>query len=304
MTGLNRREFLCRAAGALATTRLAQDFGTVAAPTWPHSETIRTLGDTGLQCSYLGIGMGIRGSGPGITELNMKLTGEQYVALLEYAYAQGITYFDLADRYGSHHFMRLALRRSVPRDRVLLLSKVWSREAAAVAQDLERMRTELDTDCIDVVLIHCLREGEEDWPETLKPAMDVLSDAKARGHIKAHGVSCHILPALERAAEEPWCDVVLARINPFGVNMDGPVETIVPLLKKMHAAGTGVLGMKLLGEGHAEVVSRMEESLRFAAGLGVLDALTIGFMNSGELDEVKALIDAVAAEAPDHPAPA
>jgi len=284
MFPMKRRDFLQYAAGALGAAAIMNSAHADA----PRATEVRTLGKTGLRCSYLGVGTGIRGSGPGITDLTMKLSGEQYVALLEYAYAQGITYFDLADRYGSHHFMRLAMRRSIPRDKVMLLSKVWSRDAETVKHDLERMRAELDTDCIDIVLMHCLRQGEENWPETLKPAMDVLADAKARGHIKAHGVSCHILPALERVADEPWCDAVLARINPFGIHMDGPVETIVPILQRIHDEGKAVIGMKLLGEGNEQAVSRMDESFAFVAGLGSVDAVTVGFMSPDQLDEVLA----------------
>ncbi len=133
--------------------------------------------------------------------------------------------------------------------------------------------------------MHCLRKGEEDWPNTLKPQMDVLSEAKAKGHIRAHGVSSHNLGALQAAAETPWADVVLARINPFGVNMDGPVEDVVPALKKLHDAGKGVLAMKVLGEGKPEVVAKMTESLKFVMGLGTVDAMTIGFINTAQLDD-------------------
>ncbi len=286
MAAITRRDFLGYSAGAVAATAFTAGRTGHAALVRPRATDVRTLGNTGIQCSYLGIGTGIRGSGPGITRLTLELTGNAIVELLEYAYAQGVTYFDLADRYGSHHHARLALNRSVPRDKVMLLSKVWSREATQVKNDVERFREELDTDCIDVVLLHCLRQGEEDWPETLKPAMDALADAKAKGHIKAHGVSCHILPALERVADEPWCDVALVRINPFNVNMDGPVEKIVPIMQRMHDAGKGVLGMKILGEGAPEVVAKMDESLRFAADLKCLDAMTIGFMSKTELDDV------------------
>jgi predicted aldo/keto reductase-like oxidoreductase len=167
----------------------------------------------------------------------------------------------------------------------MLLSKVWSREPEAVRRDLERMRGELSTDRIDVVLMHCVRNGEENWPETLRGAMDVLSEAKAKGHIRAHGVSCHSLQALERVPDEPWVDVVLARVNPFGVNMDGPPETVAGILKRARAAGKGLLGMKILGEGKPEVVAKMEESFRFAAEVGV-DAMTIGFIGTAQMDEV------------------
>lgn len=285
MPPMKRRDFLQYAAGALSAAAIMNTAG--AAPS-PRAVATRTLGKTGLRCSYLGAGTGIRGSGPGITELTLKLNGEQFVSLLEHAYARGITYFDMADRYGSHHYMRLAMKRSIPRDKVMLLSKVWSRDAETVKHDLERMREELDTDCIDIVLMHCLRKGEENWPETLKPIMDVLEDAKAKGHIKAHGVSCHILPALERAADEPWCDAVLARINPFGINMDGPVDAVVPILQRIHNAGKAVIGMKVLGEGHEEAVRRMDESFAFVTGLDCIDAVTIGFMSPAQLDEVMA----------------
>jgi len=266
-----------------------------AGATLPRATDVRVLGQTGLTCSYLGIGTGIRGRGPAITDLTMKLTGQEIVGLLEYAYERGVTYFDLADRYGSHHYMREAMKRSIPRDKVMLLSKIWSREPDVAKSDLERIRMELETDCIDIVLLHCVRNGEENWPETLKPLMDILSDAKAKGQVRAHGVSCHNLAAFERVAGEPWADVVLARINPFGKRMDGPVDKVVPILKDIHDAGKGVLGMKILGEGDPKVVAKMDESLRFVAELGSMDAMTIGFLSKEELDDTMARIDAVAA---------
>lgn len=294
MPSFNRREFLSFTAGLVAAGAAASaPVNAVSAGT--GATAVRTLGATGIQCSFLGMGTGSRGQGFGITDQTLTLTGEQYIALLEHAYARGITYFDMADRYGSHHYMRMAMKRSIPREKVMLLSKVWFREAPTVKNDLERMRRELEVDCIDVVLLHCLRNGEENWPETLRPAMDVLEEAKVKGHVRAHGVSSHNFTALERVAEEPWCDVVLARINPFGVNMDGPVDKVVPVLEKIHNAGKGVLGMKILGEGAPEVVAKMGESLRFVQGLGSVDALTIGFMNPAQLDEVMAAIEANAA---------
>lgn len=294
MNNITRRDFLNYTAGAAAITAFAPALGYGAVPIRPKATDIRTLGSTGIQCSYLGIGTGIRGSAPGITDLTLNLTGNQIVGLLEYAYAQGITYFDLADRYGSHSYMNVALRRSIPRDKVMILSKVWSRDPERARTDLIRFRDELGTDYIDLVLMHCVRNGEEDWPETLKATMDVLEDAKAKGFIKAHGISCHNLQALERVAEEPWCDAALIRINPFGNRMDGPVEKVVPIIKKIHDAGKGVLGMKILGEGDPEVVSKMDESFRFIADLGTVNAMTIGFMSPAQLDEVMTRINAVA----------
>jgi len=67
--------------------------------------------------------------------------------------------------------------------------------------------------------------------------MDSLAQLKSKGIIRAHGVSCHSLAALEAAAAEPWVDSVHARINPFGMSMDDKPDKVVPVLKKLHAAG-------------------------------------------------------------------
>jgi len=293
MLELNRRSFLKGTAGALAAAALTSRVSG-AACALPKATDVRTLGQTGLTCSYLGIGTGAKGSAPGITQMKLNLTGKEYIALLEHAYAQGITYFDLADRYGSHNYMREALKRSVPRDKVMLLSKVWSREPAEAKKDIERMRKELNVDCIDVLLMHCMRDGEGNWPETLKGTMDVFSEAKAKGWIRAHGISSHNLEALDRVAENDWAEVVLARINPFNIRMDGPPETVVPILERIHKAGKGVLGMKILGEGDPKVVAKMDEALKYPGELGTIDAMTIGFLSKAELDEVVNTIEAVA----------
>lgn len=290
MQKMNRRGFFRTTAGALAASALLPVSGHANAPAFTAATT-RTLGKSGVSCSLLGVGSGTRGNE------QSRLTEGGLVNLFEAAYDRGITYFDLADRYDSHDFMRRAMKGSVPREKVMLLTKVWNREPDKVREDIERFRKELDTDCLDVVLMHCLREGEDNWPETLKGAMDALSEAKAKGHLRAHGVSCHTLASLQRVAAEPWVDVILARINPYSVNMDGPTETIVPILKEIHDAGKGVLGMKVLGEGDPKVVAKMDESLRFVLGLGSVDAMTIGFLKLQEMDEVIGKINAIGGKA-------
>jgi len=284
MRKYDRRDFLKTTLGAIAATACLPALGAEPAAGLTAT-TVRTLGTSGLSCSLLGVGTGTRGRADHTTD-QTRMPHADLVKLLQYAYDRGITYFDMADRYGSHPHMREALKASIPREKVMLLTKAWDREPEKIKANIERFRKELDSDYLDIVLMHCLRKGEEDWPNTLKPSMDVLSEAKSNGLIKAHGVSCHTLESLRRAADTQWADVVLARINPFGVNMDGPVEEVVPALKKLHDAGKGVLGMKILGEGNPEVTAKMAESLKFVLGLGTVDAMTIGFMNPAQLDEV------------------
>jgi aryl-alcohol dehydrogenase-like predicted oxidoreductase len=289
MRKYNRRTFLKNSLGAIAATACLPAFGKTP-EAGLTATTVRTLGKTGLTCSLLGVGTGTKGR-DGTTD-QTRMPHADLVKLLEYAYGCGITYFDLADRYGSHSHMKEALE-TIPREKVMLLTKAWDREPEKIKADIERFRKELNTDYLDIVLMHCLRKGEEDWPNTLKPSMDVLAEAKAKGLIRAHGVSCHTLESLRRTADTEWADVVLARINPFGANMDGPVDDVVSILKKLHDAGKGILGMKILGEGKPEVTAKMAESLEFVLGLGSVDAMTIGFMNAAQLDEVMTRIEEV-----------
>ena len=64
--------------------------------------------------------------------------------------------------------------------------------------------------------------------------------------------------ALKTAADEPWGDVVHARVNPFGQSTDAPAEELVPVLKKIHDAGKGIIGMKLACEGTFHAQQRQE----------------------------------------------
>ena len=290
MTDMNRRAFLRRTMGAVAAGTVVAG-GAGAAGAGLTASTVRPLGKTGLSCSLLGIGTGTHGRN-GTTD-QTRLPKEELVSLLEYAYSKGITFLDMADMYGSHPHVREALKRSVPRDKVMLLTKTWSRKPEEVGADIERFRSELDTDVLDVVLLHCLRGGEDDWPEKHKAAMDVMADAKAKGAIRAHGVSCHNLEALRRAAETDWVDVALVRINPHGLNMDGTVDDVVPIIQKLHDNGKGVLGMKILAEGVPRGIDDIPKSLEFVTGLGTVDAMTIGFMDTQQLDSMTGYIAAL-----------
>jgi len=104
--------------------------------------------------------------------------------------------------------------------------------------------------------------------------MDVLSEAKEQGVIRAHGCSCHSIEALRAAANSPWVEVDLVRINPIGSHMDADPATVLSVIREMHTAGKGVIGMKILGQG--DLRNRQDEAIRYALDLNLLDAFTIG----------------------------
>src|SRR2546423_205495 len=109
-----------------------------------------------------------------------------------------------------------------------------------------------------------------------------LSDLLLNGY--DHGCSCHSIEALRAAAKSPWVDVDLVRINPVGAYMDADPDTVLAVLLEMRAAGKGVVGMKILGQG--ELRHRQDEALRFALSLNLLDAFTIGAESQSEQEDL------------------
>jgi hypothetical protein len=121
---------------------------------------------------------------------------------------------------------------------------------------------------------------------------------KEKGYVRALGVSCHSLGALQAAAREPWVESVHARINPYGMSMDGPPEKVVPVLKEIHAAGKGVVGMKIMGEGRLRNDDeRRDASVKYALTLGCVDVLNVGCESMAEVDDLAARVRRVEAPA-------
>jgi len=281
---MKRREFLSTAAYGTGAAWLGSKLATRA---WAVPELTRkfsasdtvVLGNTGISTSRLAMGTGTVGVGHHSHQTALGLKGLS--DLLLNGYDHGLRFFDAADSYGSHPHVAEALKH-VPRDKVTVLTKSWARDAAGMRADLDRFRKELGTDHIDIFLMHCLTEG--DWTERYKGVMDVLSEAKQKGIIRAHGCSCHSIEALRAAANSPWVEVDLARINPVGAYMDADPATVIGVLKQMKASGKAVVGMKILGAG--ELRNRQDEAIKHALSLGILDAFTIGAESRAEQEDL------------------
>jgi aryl-alcohol dehydrogenase-like predicted oxidoreductase len=286
---MRRREFIgCAATAASGAYVALKGFphDLYAATTAKRAQDVMTLGRTGIRVSRLAQGTGTIGYGKSSNQT--RRLGERGLAeLLVEGVDQGLSFWDLADQYGSHPHARRALQ-NVKRDRVTILTKTTARTEKEMRNDLDRFRREIGTDHLDIVLLHCMTDA--DWPAERAGAMAVLAEAKARGMIRAHGVSCHDLGALRAAAASDWVDVDLARLNPAAMHMEGDPRTIVSVLRQMKQSGKGVIGMKILGQG--DLRNRMDEALQFALAQDVLDAFTIGAESPQELRDLLTRIPA------------
>jgi len=290
---MKRRDFLrCGTAAGAAVVGLRRFPHHLYASATPRSAQDKiTLGRTGITVTRLAQGTGTNGVGKNSNQ--KRAMGEQGLSdLLVRGVDNGVHFWDLADQYGSHPNAKGALK-TVKRDQVVILTKTHARSASEMRADLDRFREEIGTDHIDIVLLHCMLNAN--WPQERAGAMEVLSEAKQKGIIRAHGVSCHDLGALKVAANSDWVDVDLARLNPAGVAMDADPATVIGVLKTMKAKGKGVIGMKILGAGALR--KKADEALQYALAQDVLDCFTIGCESPNELDDLMKRIPAASTRA-------
>lgn len=292
---MKRREFLARSiagVGGLLLGAGCVDAAIQKPVTFDPYERV-LLGKTKIKVSRVGFGTGMKG---GNRQSNQTRLGkEKFEALLRASYERGVRLFDLADLYGTHPYVASALRK-MPRKDYVISTKIWWRrggipESARPDTDVvvERFLDELDTDYIDLILLHCVDRPK--WPDEMGEQMNILAKLKKKGIVRAHGVSCHSLPALQAAADEPWVDSVHVRINAYGKNMDGPVAKVEPVVKKLHQAGKAVIGMKLIGEGaFRNSDEKRDSSIRYVLGLGCVDAMVVGFEKVEEIDDFAARV--------------
>jgi 1-deoxyxylulose-5-phosphate synthase len=287
MKKTTRREFLQTSAAGLAGLA-AISSGLKNYDFSPSAETIDKvkLGNTGLTISRVALGTGSGGWKNVSNQTRLGYKG--FVELAQHAYDRGIHFFDTADMYGSHEYVREALK-VIPRDKVSILTKVmvydqegWYKKEP-FQTSLDRFRTEVNTDYFDIFLLHCMTNGQ--WSTEYKNYMDEVSKAKEKGILKTVGISCHDLDAMKNAASNPWVDVLLARINNKGPKMDGTPEEVMKVLETARKNGKGVIAMKVFGMGDLIRDDQREASLQYVIKSGNVHCMTLGLESKEQIDD-------------------
>jgi predicted aldo/keto reductase-like oxidoreductase len=254
------------------------------------------LGDSGVKVTRLAFGTGSHAG-----KVQRELGQEAFTRLVRHAYDRGIRFFETADAYAEMHERLASALRGLPRDSYRLMTKCRVRETEDPRVTLDRFRRELDSEYFDIVLLHCVRVA--DWADQYERLRDGLTEAKQKGIVLAHGASCHgLVPLRAFPASATWLDVALLRVNHDGTRMDtlrtvdsddrGDVSEVVGHIGTIHGKGVGVIGMKIMGEGQFRTAEQRDASIRFVMKLGTVDAVTIGYKSTAEVDEAIERIDA------------
>jgi len=294
MTRWTRRELLKRSilgTGIIAASPAwADKVETLFASALPAATDRVEIGKSGVTVTRVAMGTGFSGFNRSSNQTRLGQAG--FTELMRHGFDSGLNFFDMADSYGSMPFMKNALK-GIPRDKVVLLSKIWFAGGGIFTltdrakPDVERFLGELGVDYLDVCLMHCLTDNG--WQTHRRRMMDEMAELKEKRIIRNVGVSCHDLEALKKAAQDPWVDVILSRINPRAKVMDvrtpDRVNEVADTLKTARRNGKFVVGMKIYGAGQLVGQEQRDESLRFVWGNKLVDAMTIGFERTEQVDD-------------------
>jgi aryl-alcohol dehydrogenase-like predicted oxidoreductase len=284
MAQYSRRDFIRTgiAAGALAS-------GNLPLHATPQTATDQiTLGNSGAKVTRLAFGTGTMSG-----KVQRDLGQEQFTKLVRYAHERGITFFETAESYsGMHEMLGIALK-GVPRDSYQLMSKITTyHEGVDPQAKIDELRKMANTEYFDIMLLHWQHSGT--WPNDSKRFQDGIAEAQEKKIILTRGASVHGLPALRQVPGNPWLEVAMIRVNHTGKSMDaenfdtsgpGNVNEVVEHVKQVKKQGLGVISMKLVGEGAFTQRADRQAAMRFAFRNAGVDAVTVGYKNTQEIDE-------------------
>ncbi|MBN1799761.1 MAG: aldo/keto reductase [Spirochaetales bacterium] len=222
----------------------------------------RTLGKSGIEVSALGLGCWAIG-GPwnflGSPAGWSTVDDAESIKAIHKAVESGVTFFDTAANYGCGHSEQIlgqALKGKRPQMVIATKfgyqvdeagknvytygeSEEQSDAAVHVRQDLENSLKRLQTDYIDVYLLHI-------WGLEIERALrvrEVLEALVAEGKIRTYGWSTDRTEAVKAFSTSPNCGVVEQQLNIF----DGNLE-LLALCDELNLASInrGPLGMGIL----------------------------------------------------------
>lgn len=291
MKAITRRQFITGTiAGVGATAIIASPLRSQETKqgSFKGSDVVE-LGKTGIKVSRLAHGTGYNGSRR--SSAHTRLGQKAFTELLRHSFDNGVFFIDMADLYGSHPFVRETFK-GIDRSKLVYLSKIWPHKAdwttpsGGAKEEVERFLKELNTDYLDICLIHCVMNDK--WADQFKRVRDELSELKEKKIVRAVGVSCHDFGALKVAATLPWTEVIFARINYKGgrdYSMDASVEEVTEVLKTARKNGKAVVGMKIFGAGKLVKPEEKDESLKYVFKNNLVDAITVGMLSTNEVND-------------------
>ncbi len=249
----------------------------------------KTLGNTGIKVTPLGFGA----------------SRTQEPSILNAAIEEGINFLDTGRSYanGQNEIM-VGKELKGRRENFIIQSKMKLTldDGNATPSDIrEQMETSLreslsalQTDYIDVMLLHGVREEEMISNQTIRK---VFTEMKNKGLIRACGFSSHTnhVEVLREANKDHFFDVAMVPFNPFGGfkhsrsnwSTSWDQQALIKEMKTAHKNGTGIVAMKTCSGGKYAFNKKSEASLpgavQWVLSNNFVDTAAVAMANFNEI---------------------
>lgn len=265
---MNRRHFLGTVALGLAAGPALAALPSTALPT-------RNFGKTGLRVPILGFGSGSR--------FLMYKEEDKALEALNRALDLGITYIDTAHNYGNGRSEeRVGKVMATRRKEVTLATKIPGRKADEARRQIELSLKRLQTDHLEVLHIHALKNAEDLAAiEAKGGVLEAMYEAREQKITRAIGITCHADPAaLRDALERHDFDCTQMALNAGMARMAEVPGGMKATLAGEHSferlalpvanrKQMGVIAMKVTGQEQLIGAAPIEQLLAYALSLPV-----------------------------------
>jgi predicted aldo/keto reductase-like oxidoreductase len=233
-----------------------------------------SLGKTGIMVTELCFGA------LPIGPLQANISVEKGAKLIRAALEKGINFIDTAEVYKTYPHIKKALEGY--NEEVIIATKSSAKTYQEMEQSIKDALVSLDRNYIDIFLLHAAKVTPSVFEERAG-ALQCLQNYKAKGVLRAIGISTHVVEVVRRAAEIKEIDIIFPIINKLGIGIvGGSVEDMIKAISEAHKAGKGLYAMKALGGGH--LIDQLEEAFNFVRNIKGISSLAVGMVSSEELE--------------------
>jgi len=172
--------------------------------------------------------------------------------IVKHALSLGINFFDTANTYSagtSEEYLGRAIRSNVPRDQVILASKVYFNEGhlsrEAILREIDGTLQRLGTDYLDLYIIH---RFDADTP--VEETMEALDSLVRAGKVRALGASAmygYQFFNMQLAARDNGWTPFVSMQNHYNLLYREDERELIPICKQM---GVSLMPYSPLAAGH------------------------------------------------------
>lgn len=253
---------------------------------------MKPLGNTGIAVTPVGMGAMTIGHS------RLALSLEAGASVVRYALERGINFIDTAESYNAGHYVKRALKALAPAfssgilPRPVVVSKSSAHGHDGMRRAVDQCRAAMDLDQIDIFLLEGVRQAPDFAGRC--GAWDCLQEAKAKGRVRAIGISTHDVDAAAEAVRVPGMDILFTLINYQGLGISkgggpGDREDMEKAILEASAQGIGVFTMRALGGG--SLARNYKEALDYASALPGSASVMIGMGSGKDVDDAVAYFE-------------